>query len=140
MASAAYEMDSGQIARTRGFVREFLSTLRTQHGMPVSQRAADTAQLVVSELATNVAKYAPGPCRLDLEAAGSTLSISMWDYGSQLPVPAKADPTRLGRHGLEIVLMVCKSFEVHRETLGKHIRVQITLHDPADEDRTDAPA
>ncbi|MBT2902315.1 ATP-binding protein, partial [Streptomyces sp. McG3] len=40
-----------------------------------------------------------------------------------------ADPTRVGRHGLELVLMVCQSFAVHREPVGKRIRVQIPLHD-----------
>lgn len=128
-SSVAYEMDSGEIARARVFVREFLADARSLHGLHVSQRAMDVAQLVVSELATNVCKYAPGPCLLDLEAGDGLLGITLWDSGSVLPSAAQADPTRTGRHGLEIVLMVCQSFEVRRDPVGKRVRVQISLLD-----------
>ncbi|MFF2701029.1 ATP-binding protein [Streptomyces cyaneofuscatus] len=129
LGSAAYDMDSGEIARARAFVRDFLTDARSLHGMPVSERAMDVAQLVVSELATNVCKYAPGPCLLDLEAGDGMLTITMWDTGSVLPTSRQADPTRTGQHGLEIVLAVCESFEVRREPVGKRVRVEISLLD-----------
>ncbi|MEU0158259.1 ATP-binding protein [Streptomyces sp. NPDC006261] len=129
LGSAAYDMASGEIARARGFVREFLTDARSLHGLHVSARAMDVAQLVVSELATNVCKYAPGPCLLDLEAGDSGLVITMWDTGSVLPTSRQADPTRTGQHGLEIVLAVCESFEVRREPVGKRVRVRISLLD-----------
>ncbi len=132
-SSAAYEMTSGDIGRARSFVREFLSTGQSQHGWAVSGRAMDVAQLVVSELATNVCKYAPGPCLLDVESAGTMLSIMMWDSGAVLPAPSPADPARIGRHGLELVLGVCQSFELRREAVGKRVCVQIALQDSADE-------
>lgn len=128
-ASAAYEMASGEIARARAFVRDFLSRAQALRGASVSERAVDVAQLVVSELATNVYKYAAGPCLLDLETDGSVLDIAMWDSGSVLPAASAADPTRVGRHGLELVLMVCQSFEVRREPVGKRVRVRLSLHD-----------
>lgn len=127
--SAAYDMGSGEIARARGFARDFLSDAQSSHGLDVSTRALDVAQLVVSELATNVCKYAPGPCLLDLEVDGGMLVITMWDSGSVLPTALHADPTRAGQHGLEIVLAVCQSFEVRREPVGKRIRVGISLLD-----------
>ncbi|MFJ9110296.1 ATP-binding protein [Streptomyces sp. NPDC102283] len=129
LGSAVYEMSPGKIAHTRDFVREFLFELRSRHGMNVSGRAVDTAQLIVSELATNVAKYAPGPCQVDLEASGGLLRISVWDSGTLLPAPEQADPSRVGRHGLEIVLLACRSFSVHRAPVGKRVRVEIPLHD-----------
>jgi anti-sigma regulatory factor (Ser/Thr protein kinase) len=130
--SAAYDMAPGEIARARAFVREFLDTARSQHGLTISTRAADISQLVVSELATNVCKYAPGPCLLDVESDGVLLDISMWDSGPVLPTASPADPTRIGQHGLELVLMVCQSFTVHSEPVGKRIRVQISLNgDPS---------
>ncbi|MGW5069803.1 ATP-binding protein [Streptomyces cyaneofuscatus] len=129
LGSAAYDMDSGEIARARAFVRDFLTDARSLHGMPVSERAMDVTQLVVSELATNVCKYAPGPCLLDLEAGDGMLTITMWDTGSVLPTSRQADPTRTGQHGLEIVLAVCESFEVRREPVGKRVRVEISLVD-----------
>ncbi|MFF8983764.1 ATP-binding protein [Streptomyces globisporus] len=128
-SSAAYEMTSGDIGRTRGFVREFLSTGQSMHAWTVSGRATDIAQLVVSELATNVCKYAPGPCLLDVESDGTMLSITMWDSGAVLPSPSPADPTRVGQHGLELVLAVCQSFELRREAVGKRVSVQIALQD-----------
>ncbi|MFW3463769.1 ATP-binding protein [Streptomyces sp. 058-1L] len=129
--SAAYDMGSGGIARARAFARDFLVDAQSTHGLVMTSRAMDDAQLVVSELATNVCKYAPGPCLLDLEAGDGTLTITMWDSGSVLPSAAQADPTRAGQHGLEIVLMVCQSFEVRREPVGKRVRVEISLLDDA---------
>ncbi|MFJ3088253.1 ATP-binding protein [Streptomyces sp. NPDC086838] len=130
--SAAYDMTSGAIARARGFVRDFLTEAGSSKGWSVSERAADVAQLVVSELATNVCKYAPGPCLLDLESDGAVLSITMWDSGPVLPAASPSDPTRIGRHGLELVLMVCQSFEIHREPVGKRVTVRLSLHDSTD--------
>lgn len=132
-SSAAYEMASGEIARARGFVRDFLSEAHVLHGWPVSDRAADVAQLVVSELATNVCKYAPGPCLLDLESDGVMMSITMWDSGAVLPAASPADPTRVGQHGLELVLMVCQSFEIRRAPVGKRLTVRLSLLDSADQ-------
>ncbi|MER6115901.1 ATP-binding protein [Streptomyces sp. NPDC001743] len=131
-SSAAYDMASGEIARARGFVRDFLAQAHLLHGWPVSDRATDVAQLVVSELATNVCKYAPGPCLLDLESDGITLSITMWDSGAVLPAASASDPTRVGQHGLELVLMVCQSFEIRREPVGKRLVVRLSLLDSAD--------
>ncbi|MGW0788087.1 ATP-binding protein [Streptomyces sp. NPDC002911] len=125
--SAAYDMASGVIAHARGFVREFLSEAQSLRGLHVSARALEAAQLVVSELATNVCKYAPGPCLLDLEVDGSTLDITMWDSGSALPTTPQADPARAGQHGLEIVRAVCRSLEVRRAPVGKRVHVQISL-------------
>ncbi|MFD5199041.1 ATP-binding protein [Streptomyces sp. NPDC058375] len=130
--SASYEMVSGDIAKVRDFVREFLTGAQTVRGWAVSARAMDAARLVASELATNVCKYAPGPCLVDLETDGTTLSIVMWDSGAVLPVASDADPTRIGQHGLELVLMVCQSFEVRRETVGKSLRARLALADSSD--------
>ncbi|MEU8707469.1 ATP-binding protein [Streptomyces sp. NPDC048565] len=135
--SAAYAMDSGEISRARAFVRDFLSDARTLRGVDVPTRALEVAQLVVSELATNVCKYAPGPCLLDLEVGDDRLSVTMWDSGAVLPSALRGDPVREGQHGLEIVLALCRSFEVRREPVGKRVRVQISLLEDAEDD--DAP-
>ncbi len=127
--STGYDMTSGEIARARAFVRRFLDVAQSRHGLTVSARAVEIAQLIVSELATNVCRYAPGPCLLDLESDGALLDIIMWDSGPVLPAASPADPTRVGQHGLELVLMVCTSFAVHREPVGKRIHIQIPLGD-----------
>ncbi|MFI8003312.1 ATP-binding protein [Streptomyces sp. NPDC086010] len=134
-AGAAYDMSPVEIGSARSFVRDFLLTAGSEHGVSVPSRVMDVARLVVSELATNVCKYAPGPCLLDVEVIDDMLAITMWDSGDILPMAHQADPARAGQHGLEIVLAVCQSFEIRREPVGKRIRVQISLLDGRPEDR-----
>jgi anti-sigma regulatory factor (Ser/Thr protein kinase) len=98
-------------------------------GIPVSDRAMGMVQLVVSELVTNAHKYAPGPCLLDLEIIDGAVEISVWDTDPTLPVARAADPGRVGQHGLEIVIGVCRSFEMRREPVGKRIRAAVVLAD-----------
>ncbi|MFF4244614.1 ATP-binding protein [Streptomyces sp. NPDC001822] len=126
-AGTAYDMSPEEIGCARSFVRDFLLDAESAHGVSVPTRALEVAQLVVSELATNVCKYAPGPCLLDVEVIDDMLGITMWDSGDVLPMARQADPARAGQHGLEIVLAVCQSFEIRREPVGKRIRVQISL-------------
>lgn len=53
----------------------------------------------------------------------------MWDTEPTLPVAQAADPGRVGQHGLEIVIGVCRSFEMRREPVGKRIKAAIALAD-----------
>ncbi|MCY0924468.1 ATP-binding protein, partial [Streptomyces sp. H27-G5] len=36
---------------------------------------------------------------------------------------------RVGRHGLEIVMAVCRSFELLREPVGKRVKAAVVLAD-----------
>ncbi|MDG9725078.1 MULTISPECIES: ATP-binding protein [unclassified Streptomyces] len=127
--SAEYEGMPGDIARGRELARGFLARVRAAQGLPVSDRATDLVQLVVSELLTNACKYAPGPSLVDLELAEDRVEVTVWDSDPVLPVAETADPGRIGRHGLEIVMAVCQSFEVHREPVGKRMRAAVRLAD-----------
>ncbi|MET9800476.1 ATP-binding protein [Streptomyces sp. NPDC006368] len=129
MASAVYEAEPSCIGLARDFAREFLTDVQAVHGLPVSARAMDMVQLVVSELVTNVCKYAPGPCLLDLEVSGGLVAVSVWDSAPVLPVPRAADAGRIGQHGMEIVMAVCQSFSVEREPVGKRTRASVALAD-----------
>ncbi|MCZ4602371.1 ATP-binding protein [Streptomyces sp. Lzd4kr] len=124
-AFAALKGDE-EIAVARDTAREFLESLQADHGLPVSDRTVGEVQLVVSELVTNARKYAPGPCLLSLEAGQGGVEVTVWDSGTTLPSIWVPDPGRVGRHGLEIVMAVSRDFEVHREPVGKRIRVTIT--------------
>jgi anti-sigma regulatory factor (Ser/Thr protein kinase) len=131
--SKAFEGNRGDIALGREAARAFLVQLRSVHGVLVSARAVDTIQLVVSELLTNAVKYAPGPCLLDLELAGDRVVVTVWDSAPALPVARGAVPERIGQHGLEIVVAVCQSFDVHREPVGKRtIATMVLADDPAE--------
>ncbi|MFJ1666314.1 ATP-binding protein [Streptomyces bottropensis] len=130
--AAALEGDFSCIAQARDLVADFLSRVRADHGLPVSARAVDVAQLVVSELVTNARKYAPGPALLELRVVGARLEVTVWDSGPSLPLARAAEPGRVGQHGLEIVMAVAQSFEAHREPVGKRITAGIALSEAPD--------
>jgi anti-sigma regulatory factor (Ser/Thr protein kinase) len=127
VAAATYDGGPGTIGAARDFATAFLSQARDELGFPVPQLLADDARLVVSELVTNAAKYAPGPCLLDLEILDDVLRITLWDTEAAMPVPSGADAHRVGRHGLEFVLAVCRRFEVERQAGGKRVQVDLAL-------------
>ncbi|WP_261994078.1 ATP-binding protein [Streptomyces sp. t39] len=108
---------------------DFLTRVQAVHGLPVSERAMDLTQLVVSELVTNACKYAPGPMRLELRILGDLVEVVVWDSDPILPMARAADPTRVGQHGLEIVMTVAQSFEAQRRPVGKSITARIALPD-----------
>ncbi|MFD3533041.1 ATP-binding protein [Streptomyces sp. NPDC058664] len=127
--SGAFE-GSEDIAVARDLARSFLTDVQAVYGLPVSGRVMDTVQLVVSELVTNARKYAPGPCLLTLEVnGGGAVEVSVWDSNPTPPAILAPDPTRIGQHGLEIVIAVSQNFAVHREPVGKRITTAIGLVD-----------
>ncbi|MGV9934115.1 ATP-binding protein [Streptomyces olivaceoviridis] len=126
--AAAFE-GSEEIALARDLARSFLTQVQAVHGLPVSARAMGMVQLVVSEMVTNARKYAPGPCLLSLEVDGGAVEVSVWDSSTTLPAIGAMDPERVGQHGLEIVMAVCRTFCVHREPVGKRITAAIELAD-----------
>jgi anti-sigma regulatory factor (Ser/Thr protein kinase) len=125
----ALDGDGARIARARRWAAEFLAALQSVHGLPVSQRALEVTQLVVSELVTNSYKYAPGPALLDLRVVGGLIEVAVWDTGPVLPLASAPDAGRVGRHGLEIVMNLAQVFEARREPVGKRITVGIALTD-----------
>ncbi|MBP2579638.1 anti-sigma regulatory factor (Ser/Thr protein kinase) [Streptomyces sp. PvR006] len=120
---------SEDIAVARDLAGVFLADAQAVHGLPVSERARGAVELVVSELVTNARKYAPGPCLLTLEITGGAVEVTVWDSSPTLPVLMGPDPTRIGRHGLEIVMALGQSLSLHREPVGKRITTVIPLAD-----------
>ncbi|MFD5270511.1 ATP-binding protein [Streptomyces sp. NPDC058335] len=127
--TVALEGDGTCIARARHVAAGFLTRVQAEYGLPVSQRAMDLTQLVVSELVTNARKYAPGPVLMDLRIVGDAVEVVVWDCDPVLPVARAADAGRVGQHGLEIVMAVAQSFEAQREPVGKRITARIALLD-----------
>ncbi|WP_280885333.1 ATP-binding protein [Streptomyces sp. LBL] len=127
--TTALEGHSGSIAEARRVAADFLIRVQTECGLPVTERAMDLTQLVVSELVTNAFKYAPGPALLCLRTAGAMVEIQVWDSDPVLPVARAADPGRVGQHGLEIVMAVVQGFAAHREPVGKRITACLPLLD-----------
>ncbi|WP_430379612.1 ATP-binding protein [Streptomyces sp. B1-3] len=106
---------SEDIAVARHLARIVLTDVQAVHGLHVSQRAMGMVQLVVGELVTNARKYAPGPCLPTLEINGGAIELTVWDSNPSPPTILTPDPTRIGQHGLEIVMAVGQSFAIHRE-------------------------
>ncbi|MFC9131351.1 ATP-binding protein [Streptomyces sp. NPDC057099] len=120
---------SEPIADARHAARRFMTDVEAVHGLHVSDRATGVVELVVSELVTNAFKYAPGPCQLDLEVSDDAVAISVWDTDPTLPRACRADPGRVGRHGLEVARAVCRSLEISHEPVGKRVTAAVVLAD-----------
>ncbi|MBM9623878.1 ATP-binding protein [Streptomyces zhihengii] len=127
--SATLDGDGSCISAARRMTASFLTRVQAVHGLPVSDRAMDLTQLIVSELVTNACKYAPGPMLLELRILGDLVEVVVWDSDPVLPVARAADPARVGQHGLEIVMSVAQAFEAQRQPVGKSITARIALPD-----------
>ncbi|CAL9341835.1 ATP-binding protein [Streptomyces sp. NPDC057838] len=134
--AVALDGDGSDIAQARRLATDFLTRVQGEHGLPVSRRAMESTQLVVSELVTNARKYAPGPVLLDLRITGDMVEVMVWDSDPVLPVARAADAGRVGQHGLEIVMAVAQGFEAQREPVGKRITARIALLDDPSGDVT----
>ncbi|AZM64324.1 MULTISPECIES: ATP-binding protein [unclassified Streptomyces] len=126
-ASYALDDEGAWIAQARHLAAAFLSRVRAEDGLPVSTRAVEVTQLVVSELVTNARKYAPGPVGLDLRLADDAVEVIVHDGNPAAPSPRDADPGRVGQHGLEIVMAVAQTLDVQQEPAGKSITARISL-------------
>ncbi|WP_037815720.1 ATP-binding protein [Streptomyces sp. NRRL S-1022] len=127
--TVALDGDGHVIAEARHRAVDFLTRVQAEHDLPVSARAMDLTQLVVSELVTNARKYAPGPVLMELRIIGAVVEVVVWDSDPVLPVARAADAGRVGQHGLEIVMAVAQGFEAQREPVGKRITARIALPD-----------
>ncbi|WP_333736168.1 ATP-binding protein [Streptomyces sp. IBSBF 2806] len=129
-AGYALEGDDGCIAEARQHAVAFLDRARSDHRLPVSERALGLTQLVVSELVTNARKYAPGPVLMELRVTAHAVDVVIWDSDPTVPAARAADPERIGQHGLEIVKALTENLFTEQEPVGKRITARIALTDP----------
>jgi anti-sigma regulatory factor (Ser/Thr protein kinase) len=82
------------------------------------ERATEEMTLVVSELLTNVHRYAPGRCSVRFDLTGGVLRVAVADSSPVLPEIPQSPPDfeALRGRGLWIVSNVCESFRY--EALG----------------------
>ncbi|MFI5476511.1 ATP-binding protein [Streptomyces cacaoi] len=128
-AGYALDGEDGCIADARHHAVAFLDQAHTDYRLPVSARARDLTQLVVSELVTNALKYAPGPVLMELRITVRAVDVVVWDSDPAVPAARPADPDRIGQHGLEIVNAVTENLVIAQEPVGKHITARIALTD-----------
>jgi anti-sigma regulatory factor (Ser/Thr protein kinase) len=114
--SADYDGHPSAIAAARAFVTDFIE--RAHPSVAVSQRQHGAATLVTSELVTNAVRHAASPFRLRLALSADVLEIAVSDASTGHPVSQPHDPARIGQHGMEIVLALCRSLHVERSPTG----------------------
>ncbi|MFI2762181.1 ATP-binding protein [Streptomyces echinatus] len=123
--SRTWDTGVSSIAEARDAVAALLARARPIPG----RRPVQDAQLVVSELVTNAAKHAPGPCALGLEllSDATALRITVTDTSPEPPRRRPPDPRRIGGHGLHLVTMLCRGWEVTWLSHGKRVTATVPL-------------
>jgi anti-sigma regulatory factor (Ser/Thr protein kinase) len=129
--SVAYDGHASMIAAARDFAAGFLDRARELGVMAVDGRRREELRLVVSELVTNAARYAPGPCWLTLELTAGTVEVSVTDTSTVQPTAQPREPGRIGQHGLEIVLALCSDVRTEPVPAGKVVRASLAVHGAA---------
>lgn len=124
-AAVSYE-ESPVIGEARSFADSFLNRAVTR-GVAVADVQRGDVLLVVSELATNAVRHAPGPCTLALDLQDGLLEIAVSDTSERSLQPQPFEPGRIGQHGLEIVLALCTKVDTEIGDRGKTVRAFIRV-------------
>ncbi|WP_393074658.1 ATP-binding protein [Streptomyces sp. LN704] len=125
--SLTLDGDGSRIAQARHLAAVFLTKVKAECGTPVAADTVQIVQLIVSELVTNARKYAPGPALLRLRTTGRVLRVELWDSNPVLPAAEAPDPSRIRRHGLEIVAALARAMTVEQTSVGKRITADVIL-------------
>ncbi|MEE4546859.1 ATP-binding protein [Streptomyces sp. V4-01] len=128
--SKAFQGRTVDIAAARRLVEDLFARLLGK-GVEVAARIVADVQLVVSELVTNAVKYTAGPFGVALLASDAVVEITVWDTSTRAVAAMPSDPTRVGRHGLEIVTALCGDPTITPTSAGKQITVQMSLQTAA---------
>ncbi|MFE7852911.1 ATP-binding protein [Streptomyces sp. NPDC101209] len=126
--AAHYTGEPGCIAEARSFAARFVSSLRTEWCAAVDERAENEVLLVVSELVTNADRHSNGPYILELEGTDAAVTVCVCDSSVALPRRFPRDPSRVGRHGLEIVHALASRVVVERVPVGKRVSAVVPLN------------
>lgn len=119
--------EPGSVAAARLLTARFLQQLEAEWLAVVGDQARDDLLLVVSELVTNAERHSHGPYLLELEGTDRLVAVTVYDSSSTLPLRFARDPGRLGRHGMEIVHVLCDRLSAERVPVGKRVRAEFDL-------------
>ncbi|MDP9019418.1 MAG: ATP-binding protein [Actinomycetota bacterium] len=111
--------DASSVGEARLFVRDALSET------DAPEDVVDSAVLLVSELATNVALHARTHVRVTVRFEGESLWAEVKDWNSRLPQAClPPDDATTGR-GLKLVEAIASSWGVERDSDGKVVWFQL---------------
>lgn len=104
--------------------REFVRTRLASQGID-----ADTAELAVSELVTNVARHAPGESSINLTIRAAMIVLSVADTHPETPIDrhGHADDDALSGRGLDILAAISLGMTVRRLPHSKRVTVRLPI-------------
>jgi anti-sigma regulatory factor (Ser/Thr protein kinase) len=118
---------AARAADARQALRAFLGHAPRTGRTAVPTTLAADAELTASELVTNAILHAPGPCGMTLQLSSDELTITVWDNSTEKPAAKKADPRRIGGHGLHLVHTVSDRVVIALRETGKRITAHLAL-------------
>jgi anti-sigma regulatory factor (Ser/Thr protein kinase) len=98
MTSEHFPNALGSVAQARHLVREELQS--------VPQDARDSAEMMVSEVVTNVVRHTTSDFLVTVELEEGVVRIEVTDWGGGDPVVRNPEPTEPNGRGLQIVDML----------------------------------
>ncbi|RLV71064.1 Regulatory protein [Streptomyces sp. CBMAI 2042] len=127
LSAEVFDGEPGCIALARALADRFLTRLAVECQAPIGEHTRSDLMLAVSELVTNADRYSHGPYLLELEGNAEVMSVTVYDSSTAMPVLYGPDPSRLGGHGMEIVVALCDRLTAERVPVGKRIRAEFQL-------------
>ncbi|MFJ7413354.1 ATP-binding protein [Streptomyces sp. NPDC098077] len=127
LSAEVFDGEPGCIALARALADRFLTRLAVECLAPIGEHTRSDLMLAVSELVTNADRYSHGPYLLELEGTAQLISVTVYDSSTAMPVLYSPDPSRLGGHGMEIVVALCDRLTAERVPVGKRIRAEFQL-------------
>ncbi|MBM7055471.1 MULTISPECIES: ATP-binding protein [Streptomyces] len=127
LSAEVFDGEPGCIALARALADRFLTRLTVECHARIGEHTRSDLMLAVSELVTNADRYSHGPYMLELEGNAERISVTVYDSSTAMPVLYAPDPSRLGGHGMEIVVALCDRLTAERVPVGKRIRAEFQL-------------
>ncbi|WP_330342244.1 ATP-binding protein [Streptomyces sp. NBC_00557] len=121
-ASWPLQRDPTSVRRARRLVTARLSDWAVDH-------VAETAELLVSELATNALRHTRGPLRLNLRLRDSRLLCEVEDTESSSPARTVADTDAEGGRGIELLDLLADAWGSTRTATGKTMWFELHTED-----------
>lgn len=95
-------------------------------GLATTEEAEQTAELLVSELATNAVLHAASPLRLSVYRHADAVRVEVRDDDPTLPKSVTPDPERPGGRGILLVDALATRWGVNSNDRGKTIWFEIS--------------